>query len=516
SADDELEDLDEGYASGSTAGNPVSSSSMSLSSWRIDGPRIPAGRRPAVILSIDRSSEIPSSEGFGTPVYPVRSSPISSSQDRNRLAGRTFQDQLARMVGRFMVRGSHGPMQTLLDWRTYGLRIHYNCSTPGYVTWQRTDELLYQQLRFTMGDFRGFVHGLVGVTRGLLDQLLFSSADQLAPAIPWGRLYDNPIEGKAGWSFLQDSRTVWPVEGKRWLIDRVRAEPALQAQFIRTHRCHPPKIRAYFQQVVKFKEQLAILIYISGGQLARAPELLSIQHVNTETNVRRNIYIDDGLVTLVTAYHKGFHVSNDVKIIYRYLPREVGELIIYYLWLVQPFVEQLDTWLEKQSPAPRDPLSQHQRALLWEPDPGTRRMWSSDRFRDVLKRETERRLGQAIHAAAYRNIAIGISRQFLRAGSQFLQSQNDQRESERAATDPDNETAMDEAQWLGHIADLQAAHSSHVAGMIYGRELMEQAGITAYRQEIFRLSSTDWHRFLGFASAQFEPPSALEKRKRAP
>ncbi|KAH2060218.1 hypothetical protein KXW21_003919, partial [Aspergillus fumigatus] len=74
---------------------------------------------------------------------------------------------------------------------------------------------------------------------------------------------------------------------------------------------------------------------------------------------------------------------------------------------------------------------------------------------------------------------------------------------------------MDDEQWLGHIADLQAAHSSHVAGMVYGRGLMEQAGTTAHWQAMFRASSTDWHCFLGFALAQLEPPSVLGKRKRA-
>ncbi|EAU31635.1 predicted protein [Aspergillus terreus NIH2624] len=45
-------------------------------------------------------------------------------------------------------------MQTLLDWRTYGLRVHYNSTTPGHIMWQGTDERLYKELRFTMGDFR--------------------------------------------------------------------------------------------------------------------------------------------------------------------------------------------------------------------------------------------------------------------------------------------------------------------------------------------------------------------------
>ncbi|KAF7441544.1 hypothetical protein A1F99_141520 [Pyrenophora tritici-repentis] len=36
-----------------------------------------------------------------------------------------------KMMDRFMVRGSHSPMQWMLDLRTYGLKIHYNTTTRG-------------------------------------------------------------------------------------------------------------------------------------------------------------------------------------------------------------------------------------------------------------------------------------------------------------------------------------------------------------------------------------------------
>ncbi|KAI1521184.1 telomere-linked helicase 1, partial [Pyrenophora tritici-repentis] len=37
-----------------------------------------------------------------------------------------------KMMDRFMVRGSHSPMQWMLDLRTYGLKIHYNTTTRGH------------------------------------------------------------------------------------------------------------------------------------------------------------------------------------------------------------------------------------------------------------------------------------------------------------------------------------------------------------------------------------------------
>jgi hypothetical protein len=50
------------------------------------------------------------------------------------------------------------------------------------------------------------------------------------------------------------------------------------------------------------------------------------------------LFIEDGIVVFMTRYHKGYKVKGDVKIIHRYLPREVGELVVWYLWLVLLFV----------------------------------------------------------------------------------------------------------------------------------------------------------------------------------
>ena len=54
-----------------------------------------------------------------------------------------------------------------------------------------------------------------------------------------------------------------------------------------------------------------------------------------------NIFINDGLVMFVMAYHKGYEFSEKTKLIQRFLPWEVGELLVYYLWLVLPFWESI-------------------------------------------------------------------------------------------------------------------------------------------------------------------------------
>jgi hypothetical protein len=81
-------------------------------------------------------------------------------------------------------------------------------------------------------------------------------------------------------------------------------------------------VKWYMDRVVEFREKLAVLMHFSGGQPARGPEILSVQHSNTMQGGHRNIFIEDGMVVFVTRYHKGYNVSGDVKIIHRYLYRQ--------------------------------------------------------------------------------------------------------------------------------------------------------------------------------------------------
>jgi hypothetical protein len=53
-----------------------------------------------------------------------------------------------------------------------------------------------------------------------------------------------------------------------------------------------------------------VLVHLSVGAPARATELLSIRHINgVEARNQRGVFIDNGTVSFVTAYHKGFSAS---------------------------------------------------------------------------------------------------------------------------------------------------------------------------------------------------------------
>lgn len=88
----------------------------------------------------------------------------------------------------------------------------------------------------------------------------------------------------------------------------------------------------YFKRVKRFKEELFVLVHLTGGAPVRGTEIISIQHENgKDSRTQRGIFVDKGIVQFVTSYYKGYSASQKVKIIHRFVPKEVGELVVYYL-----------------------------------------------------------------------------------------------------------------------------------------------------------------------------------------
>ena len=382
-----------------------------------------------------------------------------------------------RMMDEFMVRGSHGPMQWILDLRTYGMKIYFNTTADGHIDWDG-NTVLYKKIQFSMADFRGMVHGLVAEARRLLREELTFTLDEELPVIPWRDLRDNPVNQQPGWNFTQDERNRLPVNGMWWLFNRIGQNTRLARRFLRsgpTFAWNRVRVEEYMAAVVRFRENLLMLMHITGGQPARGTEILSIRHSNTVKGMHRNVFIENGLVVFVTRYHKGYAMSGDVKIIHRYLPRAVGELWVWYAWLVLPFQQRLevDVWQKNEVSS-----------YVWPADPKGRQ-WTSARMSQAMRRISVAGLGAEIGLQAYRDLAIAISRRYLRPKDAFRRDEDD----EDGDRDEDVEAVT---------ADKQSAHTSHTAGMVYARGIMERDGEVASMRERFRGSSVTWHRFLGF------------------
>lgn len=317
-----------------------------------------------------------------------------------------------------------------------------------------------------MTAFQGMVHQLVEQTqRALVDDVLFAATPSELPVIPWEHLFDAPSNSQPGWCFLDDRRTPWPVVGTKWLYRRVQGADRLRQRFVRADgdgQLHQGRIRDWFRQLDGFRGKLLALLHLTSGQPARETELLSLRHRNTVQGGHRNLFIENGMVVFVCRYHKGYEFKGDVKIIHHYLPRVVGQLVVWYQWLALPFAQRLEALIE-----PTRPPSSH----LWPMD-AAGRTYTTDRLKQELQAATLAGLGQAVHVAAYRHIAIAISRRFTRAKHVFQED-----DAEYAADEGDS------------IADEQATHSAFTAGTVYARELDELPGSSASRRQQFREAS---------------------------
>jgi hypothetical protein len=127
-------------------------------------------------------------------------------------------DGVDAIVKRFMTIRDFGgritPMDRLLHQRTYGMRIRYTTKAEGMVSWNGK-QVLIDDKKFDMDGIRTVVHGLAEAVRERLHVELMFADDDTVPAVDIGSLADNPAETSEGWSFLNDTRNVFLVDGRR-------------------------------------------------------------------------------------------------------------------------------------------------------------------------------------------------------------------------------------------------------------------------------------------------------------
>lgn len=275
-------------------------------------------------------------------------------------------------------------------------------------------------------------------------------------------------------------------EQGRWLLNRVLQTSELASEFIHaeTGVWRQPRVNDYLDRLSYFLEKLLVLVHMTGGQPARSRELLSVRYCNTEKGGHRSVFVENGLLVIVTYYHKGYNITGTEKIIHRYLPMEVGELVLLYIWLVLPMRQQLQQLVFNDKGIPS--------AFLWSMD--RRKKWTGDRFRVVLKRESDRLIGVPLNKKSYRQIAIAISNRYMKR-SKFDREEDKDKDKKR---DKDGDEQHDEA------VATQSGHSLQTAGVVYARHLEEASSHVQQQRYRYRVCSIEWHEVLQFASQLVE------------
>ena len=458
-------------------------------------------------------------------------------QDAEELAPSHFE-LVQEMADRFMTltsyRGTPYPIDWVLRLRTYGRRIASDTNAEGVVQWVG-DTLLFGHTQFSMSGLRSMIHGLLETTRQELQRdLLLLDVDthgQLLdgatplPAIMWDELVDNPAERKAGWNFIQDKRnTFGGVNGQTWLSNRVVVEKRLREAFVDVGATDPSvpggrgvawkaqAVQKYHKAMQNFRRDLLVLRHMSVGQPPRGTELVTVPYKNMPNGESRGTLIENGLMADVTSYHKGIGVSSKAKVIHRYLPQEVGELQLYYLWIVLPFWRMLQAAFAKEDPKEAS-------SYIWEPmrekawaRPQRRKkrrrgdtpvatlegeareqrhsaaengstcfkteQWGTNQIRRAIERVSLRALGTKLNIQIWRHSTKAIYRKYMKDKAVL---------KALIAANKDDDDEADEPE------DIQTAHSSHVANGVYGRLNDESPFSTEAKRLSLQKVSIVWH-----------------------
>ena len=152
-------------------------------------------------------------------------------------------------------------------------------------------------------------------------------------------------------SFLDDTYNLFPIEGAQWLFKRIFQEPRLKQRFVQSEdpvQWRQQAIEQFKHYLVHVQELLLFCYYFTGGPPSRGPEILSVRHQNTRNSGLRNIRVKNRLMFFAPQTYKNYIQRGKEKVVYYYLPQEVGELLMYYLWLVLLFQEKVQISVDKE------------------------------------------------------------------------------------------------------------------------------------------------------------------------
>jgi hypothetical protein len=178
-------------------------------------------------------------------------------------------------------------------------------------------------------------------TEVLLDQRL-EEMDELV--LQQQHFVDDHRNGDPGYTFLNDPKNKLQ-KYNRCLLQALLTSPSTVHQFIANVRkviedgddveYNKNACLAWIAKTSKFLDILTTLIHISGGQPARAEELATLLICNTQ-HTTRGVYYMHNTIMLCTRYHKGRSIKGSNRVIPRFLPKSVADLLLQYLVIVRP------------------------------------------------------------------------------------------------------------------------------------------------------------------------------------
>jgi superfamily II DNA helicase RecQ len=382
------------------------------------------------------------------------------------------------LIGRFgqirnkwLCRATYSPMGYVLSLLLYGQKISRETSSRRVVSWNKQGELMYYMGKpIQMDDIRSMVAKMTVDAEDLLwGSLMFKEGDNARFTIPLAMIVDDLTFTQRGKSFVHRNG----LAGKEVeMLKDLTSGPRHREFLDKNGQWRSVYVRRYLKLVQQFREYLLLLAHFTGGQPSRGEEITGLRLVDG-INRDRNVFVIDGEVVLVTQYHKSLAHFDSPKVIPRFLPRRVGQLMVMYMVYIRPLTDRLEAdrleLYDKTAP-PSD--------FIWHGEGGP---WESAHISSAMTRWTPCYTGQRITLQDWRHIAIAISKKLAR---------------KEGLEKADFEETDDDQEHYEALDDLAAGHSTQTSAS-HGVTIDVLKRLTAESLEVFGQVSHRWHRFLG-------------------
>jgi len=235
-----------------------------------------------------------------------------------------------------------------------------------------------------------------------------------------------------------------------------------------------PGCTRYLSKKKRYLLLLKLAMYLTGGQPPRTTELGVLKYCNSPLSLR-NVYSKFGKALYLTEYHKKRSVVLNSYFIVRYLPEEVGQMLMRYIVFIRPFADSLYTELHPE-------LNLHVRYgndhYLFCSDETPEKPWDNGELCDVITAESKRVLGFEINISSWRQIVTAVTNIHVQKFGK-----------ERQTADQ-----MYEALWA-----WQAGHKLGTRNENYGLDAAFPSRLQAQMLCLYLALSQCWHEWLGFS-----------------
>jgi hypothetical protein len=248
-------------------------------------------------------------------------------------------ERFRRTRDEYLADGTYSVMSKALSILAYGKSIAIDHSNAGSISWADDETTMsYKGRPIDIARFRSMVGAVIEEAEDKLWRDLIWTVREQRFEIPLDKLQDDVTWTKRGVSFVDNANN--GLQNKQdWMIERALTDDKGR-KLRKRGEWSRSEVQKYLRMVDQFRELLLFCIHTTGGQPARGTEITSIRFRNGFQQ-DRNVFAIQGHIVIVTRYHKSQSQFDKPKVIPRFLPWRIGQLLAVYLAYVQPFQQYL-------------------------------------------------------------------------------------------------------------------------------------------------------------------------------